>query len=105
MNGINMNGGNLPGAVVGLPTPAGHQAELNYIYGMVEELSRQLAQNQRALEDVVAGVGRVRNRARSQSLRNEDLISSTADEVKGMYIPFPRQMPLRRPVTDHLHHL
>ncbi|KAK4448226.1 hypothetical protein QBC34DRAFT_115602 [Podospora aff. communis PSN243] len=81
MNGINMNGGNLPGAV-SLPTPAGHQAELNYIYGMVEELSRQLAQNQRALEEVVAGVGRVRNRARSQSLGNQDLISSTADEVK-----------------------
>ncbi|KAK3326448.1 hypothetical protein B0H66DRAFT_160571 [Apodospora peruviana] len=80
MNG--MNGGNLPGAMVGLPTPAGHQAELNYIYGMVEELSRQLAQNQRALEDVVSGVGRVRTRARSQSLGNEELINAAADEVK-----------------------
>ena len=89
MNGMNMNGGNLPGAVVGLPTPAGHQAELNYIYGMVEELSRQLAQNQRALEDVVTGVGRVRSRARSQSLGNEDLISSAADEVRGNNTLFP----------------
>ncbi|KAK5660144.1 hypothetical protein OQA88_13613 [Cercophora sp. LCS_1] len=81
MNG-GMNGGGMPGAVVSLPTPAGHQAELNYIYGMVEELSRQLAQNQRALEDVVAGVGRVRNRARTQSLGNEDIINANADEIK-----------------------
>ncbi|KAK3942271.1 hypothetical protein QBC46DRAFT_309663 [Diplogelasinospora grovesii] len=80
MNGI--NGGNMPGAIVGLPTPAGHQAELNYIYGMVEELSRQLALNQRALEDVVSGVGRVRSRARAQSLGNEELINAAADEVK-----------------------
>ena len=84
-----MNGGNMPGAVVGLPTPAGHQAELNYIYGMVEELSRQLAQNQRALDDVVTGVGRVRQRARSQSLGNEDLIHSTADQVRGNSRPPP----------------
>ncbi|KAK1835975.1 hypothetical protein QBC39DRAFT_423330 [Podospora conica] len=62
MNGANMNGGNMPGPVVGYPTPAGHQAELNYIYGMVEELSRQ--------------------RARSQSLGNEDLIHSAADQVR-----------------------
>ncbi|KAK3365649.1 hypothetical protein B0T24DRAFT_535676 [Lasiosphaeria ovina] len=80
MNGI--NGGNMPAAMVGLPTPAGHQAELNYIYGMVEELSRQLAQNQRALEDVVVGVGRVRGRARAQSLGNEELINASTDEIK-----------------------
>ncbi|KAM7196529.1 hypothetical protein V8F20_007003 [Naviculisporaceae sp. PSN 640] len=79
MNG--MNGGNMAGAM-GFPTPAGHQAELNYIYGMVEELSRQLSQNQRALEEVVSGVGRVRTRARSQSLGNEELIDAAADEVK-----------------------
>ncbi|KAM7188304.1 hypothetical protein V8F33_010741 [Rhypophila sp. PSN 637] len=79
MNGI--NGGNMAGAM-GFPTPAGHQAELNYIYGMVEELSRQLSQNQRALEEVVSGVGRVRTRARSQSLGNEELIDAAADEVK-----------------------
>ncbi|KAK3307932.1 uncharacterized protein B0T15DRAFT_499829 [Chaetomium strumarium] len=80
MNG--MNGGNMPGAMVGFPTPAGHQAELNYIYGMVEELSRQLAENQRTLEEVVAGVGRVRSHAKAQQLGNEELISGAADEVK-----------------------
>ncbi|KAH6627121.1 hypothetical protein B0J18DRAFT_489879 [Chaetomium sp. MPI-SDFR-AT-0129] len=80
MNGI--NGGNMPGGMVPYPTPAGHQAELNYIYGMVEELSRQLADNQRTLEEVVAGVGRVRSRARNQALGNEDLVNSAADEAK-----------------------
>ncbi|KAL2118544.1 hypothetical protein VTJ04DRAFT_8204 [Mycothermus thermophilus] len=80
MNGI--NGGNMPGGVPPFPVPAGHQAELNYIYGMVEELSRQLAENQRTLEEVVAGVGRVRSRARAHSLGNEELIEAASDELK-----------------------
>ncbi|KAL2126433.1 hypothetical protein VTI74DRAFT_927 [Chaetomium olivicolor] len=79
MNGL--NGANMPGGMVGFPTPAGHQAELNYIYGMVEELSRQLAENQRALEEVVTGVGRVRSRARASQLGNDELIAASADEV------------------------
>ncbi|KAK4113517.1 hypothetical protein N656DRAFT_836423 [Canariomyces notabilis] len=79
MNGI--NGGTVPG-MVGLPTPAAHQAELNYIYGMVEELSRQLAENQRTLEEVISGVGRVRSLARTHALGNEELINSAADELK-----------------------
>jgi uncharacterized phage infection (PIP) family protein YhgE len=82
MNGV--NGGNMPGAgMVPFPAPAGHQAELNYIYGMVEELSRQLADNQRTLEEVVSGVGRVRSRARAHSLGNDELVDSAGDEVKG----------------------
>ncbi|KAL1840968.1 hypothetical protein VTJ49DRAFT_7574 [Mycothermus thermophilus] len=80
MNGI--NGGNMPGGMPPFPVPAGHQAELNYIYGMVEELSRQLAENQRTLEEVVAGVGRVRSRARAQSLGNDELIDAASDEIK-----------------------
>ncbi|EGO60238.1 hypothetical protein NEUTE1DRAFT_75085 [Neurospora tetrasperma FGSC 2508] len=80
MNG--MHAGNMPAAMVGLPTPAGHQAELNYIYGLVEELSRQLAQNQRALEEVVSGVGKVRGRARSQSLTNDELLNAAGEELK-----------------------
>ncbi|KUI55468.1 hypothetical protein VP1G_02753 [Cytospora mali] len=79
MNGL--NGGNVPAMVTGYPTPAGYQAELAYIYNMVEVLSQQLAENKRALEDVVASVGRVRSRARIQSLGNEDLLTSAADEL------------------------
>lgn len=88
MNGLNgANVGGMP--AVGVPTPAGHQAELNYIYGMVEELSRQLAENKRALEEVVSGVGRVRTRARQHALGNEDIIESAADELSGANLLFP----------------
>ncbi len=80
MNG--MNGANM-GAVMPAPTPAGHQAELNYIYGMVEELSRQLADNRRVTEDIVSGLGRVRNKAKAQGLANGDVISSAADAING----------------------
>ncbi|KAK5994890.1 hypothetical protein PT974_03277 [Cladobotryum mycophilum] len=70
------------GAVMPAPTPAGHQAELNYIYGMVEELSRQLADNRRVTEDIVSGLGRVRNKARSQALGNDDVIDSSAQDIQ-----------------------
>lgn len=83
MNGL--NGGNMPAMVPGYPTPAGYQAELAYIYNMVEVLSQQLAENKRALEDVVSSVGRVRNRARNQQLGNEELISSAADDLGGEF--------------------
>lgn len=79
MNGL--NGGNMPAVVAGYPTPAGYQAELAYIYNMVEVLSQQLAENKRALEDVVSSMGRVRNRARTQSMGNDELVSSAADEL------------------------
>lgn len=79
MNGL--NGSNMPALVNGYPTPAGYQAELAYIYNMVEVLSQQLAENKRALEDVVASVGRVRSRARTQSLGNEELLSSAAEDL------------------------
>ncbi|UKZ86554.1 uncharacterized protein TrAFT101_002378 [Trichoderma asperellum] len=78
MNG--MNGANM-GAVMPAPTPAGHQAELNYIYGMVEELSRQLADNRKVTEDIVSGLGRVRNKAKAQGLGNNEMISSAADDI------------------------
>ncbi|MBE3050115.1 hypothetical protein IMZ48_47980, partial [Candidatus Bathyarchaeota archaeon] len=81
MNG--MNGGPVPAGMVGMPTPAGHQSELNYIYTLVEELSRQLADNRRQTEDIVSGIGRVRNRARNQALGNEELINAASDEING----------------------
>ncbi|KAF7539615.1 hypothetical protein G7Z17_g12381 [Cylindrodendrum hubeiense] len=75
MNGTNMAAG-MP-----VPTPAGHQAELNYIYGMVEELSRQLSENRRVTEDIVSGLGRVRNRARTQALGNDEVIDGAAEDL------------------------
>ena len=81
MNGTNMAAG-MP-----VPTPAGHQAELNYIYGMVEELSRQLAENRRVTEDIVSGLGRVRNKAKTQGVSNQQVIESAAEDINGMYSP------------------
>ncbi|KAI1767349.1 hypothetical protein GGR53DRAFT_482212 [Hypoxylon sp. FL1150] len=75
-NGVGAGGGMPVG-----PTPAGHQAELNIIYGMVEELSRQLAENRRVTEDIVSGLGRVRNRARERGLTNDQVLGEAADEI------------------------
>jgi len=69
------------GAMAVGPTPAGHQAELNIIYGMVEELSRQLAENRRVTEDIVSSLGRVRNRARERGLSNDDVLDEAAAEI------------------------
>ncbi|KAG6012864.1 hypothetical protein E4U43_007611 [Claviceps pusilla] len=85
MNSIN-GGGGMPGGgaapIPAAPTPAGHQAELNYIYGMVEELSRQLADNRRVTEEIVNGLGRVRNRAKTQNMSNDELILSAAADLE-----------------------
>ncbi|KAI1283866.1 hypothetical protein F5Y07DRAFT_90540 [Xylaria sp. FL0933] len=75
------NGAAAAGAMAIGPTPAGHQAELNIIYGMVEELSRQLADNRRVTEEIVSGLGRVRNRARERGLGNEELLGEATDEL------------------------
>lgn len=90
MNGINGTGAAMqgpgvnPGAAIAVgPTPAGHQAELNVIYGLVEELSRQLAENKRQTEDIVSGIGRVRNRARERGLGNDEVLGEAADEIYG----------------------
>lgn len=66
-----------------LPTPAGHQAELNYIYGMVEDLSRQLSENRRVTEEIITGLGRVRNKAKKNNLANDDIINSAVQEIGG----------------------
>ncbi len=93
--------GNGAGTGVGMavgPTPAGHQAELNLIYGMVEELSRQLAENRRVTEDIVTGLGRLRNRARDRGLSNADILGEAAEEIFGMsfFLPFSFFACLRR---------
>lgn len=83
MNGIN-GAGNMA-ANMGAAAPAGHQAELSYIYSLVEELSRQLTENRRATEDIVSGLGRVRSRARIQGLNNEELINDAAEDINGTW--------------------
>jgi hypothetical protein len=92
MNGINGTGAGMqaPGVNAGAamavgPTPAGHQAELNVIYGLVEELSRQLSENRRQTEEIVSGIGRVRHRARERALGNDEVLGEAADEIYGMF--------------------
>lgn len=87
------NGAAASGAAMAVPTPAGHQNELNLIYGMVEELSRQLADNRRATEDIVSGLGRLRNRARDRGLSNDDILGEASEEIFGMY-SFPSYLAL-----------
>lgn len=80
-NGINGNAVGLPGVVAGLPTPAGHQSDLNHIYNMVEELSRALEENRQATARIVAASGQVRQRAMEQTMTTEEVITSVADEL------------------------
>lgn len=83
MNGINGTGMVAAAMSVPTPAPAGHQAELNYIYTMVDELSRQLADNRRTTEDIVSGLGKIRSRARTQALTNEQILATASDEING----------------------
>lgn len=71
--------------MVGFPTPAGHQADLNFVMSMVEELSRTLEHNRRLTQNIVEGVGRVRERAKDTHLTNDELIASVAAELNGKH--------------------
>jgi hypothetical protein len=84
-NGINGNNVGLPGMMAGLPTPAGHQSDLNSIYAMVEELSKTLEENRAATARIVEGVGRVRQRALEKDMTSDELIASVAAELNGKF--------------------
>jgi len=73
------------GGMTGIPTPAGHQQDLNYVMGMVEELSRTLEENRRLTESIVEKVGQVRERAKTMNLTNDELIAMVAAEVNGEF--------------------
>jgi hypothetical protein len=79
-----MNGGMAAGAaLVGYPTPAGHQSDLNYVMAMVDELSGILRVNQQLTANVVEKMGRVRERAKNLDMSNDELISVVAQEMNG----------------------
>ena len=80
-----MNGAMGIGGMTGIPTPAGHQQDLNYVMGMVEELSRTLEENRRLTESIVEKVGQVRERAKTMNLTNDELIAMVAAEVNGEF--------------------
>ncbi|KAF4627235.1 hypothetical protein G7Y89_g10921 [Cudoniella acicularis] len=77
-----MNGGMGPGAsLVGYPTPAGHQSDLNYVMSMVDELSGILRINQQLTASVVDKMGKVREKAKHLNLSNDELITVVANEM------------------------
>lgn len=79
-----MNGGMAGGAaLVGYPTPAGHQSDLNYVMAMVEELSGILRMNQQLTANVVDKMGKVREKAKNMDLSNDELIAVVAQEMNG----------------------
>lgn len=81
-NGV--NGGMGPGAgLIGYPTPAGHQSDLNYVMSMVDELAGVLRMNQQLTQNVVEKMGRVREKAKNLNLSNDDLIGAVAGEMVG----------------------
>lgn len=69
--------------MVGYPTPAGHQSDLNYVMSMVEELSGVLRKNQELTNNVVDKMGKVREKAQHLNLNNDELIAVVAAELNG----------------------
>jgi len=82
-NGVNGGGGGMPGMMASVPTPAGHQADLNIIYNLVEDLHNQLAENQARTERIVAAAGQVRQRAIDENLTTDEVIASVSQELDG----------------------
>lgn len=73
----------MPGMMGGLPTPAGHQSDLNVIYNMVESLHNELAETRARSERIVAAAGIIRARALEQDLTAEQIAAGVAAELNG----------------------
>ncbi|TAQ86020.1 hypothetical protein B7494_g5675 [Chlorociboria aeruginascens] len=82
-NGTNGAAG-FGGNMVGFPTPAGHQSDLNFVMSKIEELSRTLEHNRRLTDDIVTKVGLVRERAKDKNLTNDELVALVTSEMGGM---------------------
>ncbi|KAI9834332.1 MAG: hypothetical protein M1826_004258 [Phylliscum demangeonii] len=61
-------GGMPPGH--GLPTPAGHQLDLNYMWGLVQELGGVLESNRSATQGIISSVEELRRRAAEHHARH-----------------------------------
>lgn len=81
----------MPGMMGGLPTPAGHQSDLNVIYNMVETLHNELAETRARSERIVAAAGIIRARALEQNLTAEQIAAGVAAELNGK--PPPPLLP------------
>lgn len=91
-NGVNGSAA-MPGMMGGLPTPAGHQSDLNYIYNMVESLHNELAETRARSERIVAAAGTIRQRAVEESLTTDQIVAGVATELNGTSPPLPIPAP------------
>lgn len=82
-NGMNGGGMGVGGGLVGYPTPAGHQSDLNYVMSMVEELSQVLRTNQQLTNGVVDKMGKLREKAQHMNLSNDEVVAAVASEING----------------------
>ncbi|OBT64381.1 hypothetical protein VE03_05751 [Pseudogymnoascus sp. 23342-1-I1] len=71
----------MPGMMGGLPTPAGHQSDLNVIYNMVETLHNELAETRARSERIVAAAGIIRARAIEQQLTADQIAAGITAEL------------------------
>ena len=79
-NGYSMGPAGGPGGGVNVfPTAAGHQLDLNHLWGQVQELSGLLERNRESTQGIVRRVGEIRSRARAGVGENGD-----GDGVEGL---------------------
>lgn len=81
-NGINGTAGAVNG-MANLPTPAGHQSDLNYLHQMVETLSAELQQQRNMTSHIIEAAGLLRNRALNNDLSNAEVIEALAPHING----------------------
>lgn len=66
-----------------LPTPVGHQMDLNYLWQQVQELSTLLAQNREATQGIVRRVGELQRRAAERALKEAEESNHTGRNAVG----------------------
>ncbi|KAI9836515.1 MAG: hypothetical protein M1838_005012 [Thelocarpon superellum] len=72
-NGYGLGPPGVPGGGVNVfPTAAGHQLDLNHLWGQVQELSGVLERNRESTQGLVRRVGEVRSRAKAASEADGD---------------------------------
>lgn len=87
-----------------IPTAAGHQLDLNHLWGQVQELSGLLERNRESTQGIMRRVGEVRSRASAAEGADgegevvEGLLKGllvNGDGENGAHSPFPRRCPAR----------
>lgn len=84
-NGLN-GAVSMPAMMAGLPTPAGHQSDLNYIQQMVEQLSAVLEENRLVSERITVSADRVRERALEMDMTNDEMIKEVSAALNGTFM-------------------